>query len=447
MKRLERRMALYRQAANNVGGVWMGDPTPPHTVTELQATDIYVHKEDSVSVGNPRTKFLEDGPIKAFRAPAFRHGADKNGFSLGFSKNLRQVFGDEKKYWFLPVFTSLLPPQFPQDKPSVSVFPPVRHHLIDSCGGSMVISPLINNFSMHSDLGKIIQSILDEFWKNPPVLANASPGLPFVYNNPSGIPPFSSPGFHFVPTFPLQDLSRPVTPASVQVPAPDSVPSPANTSRSTTSNLITDTLSVPTADMQTGLNGYAYKMPEIPDSFPDLSNLSLNQLKEMSDQEDILLEHFVNLPQLKQITSDKEELVNSIIDMAKKNLQLEPQLDGRRQDILYKAPGRRLAVATGPYRAGLQSPVPEAPCLTMTDAPTLSGGGTRPPPVLQAPAGLLPGPAAARDKPASGRRLAVTTGPYREGLPCPQPVAPTEPGRTPRSGGGTRSNQQLSDKV
>uniref|UniRef100_A0A8C4RGI1 Palmitoyltransferase n=1 Tax=Erpetoichthys calabaricus TaxID=27687 RepID=A0A8C4RGI1_ERPCA len=45
--------------------------------------------------------------LEAFRAPAFRHGADKSGFSLGFSKNLRQVFGDEKKYWFLPVFTSL----------------------------------------------------------------------------------------------------------------------------------------------------------------------------------------------------------------------------------------------------------------------------------------------------------------------------------------------------
>lgn len=45
--------------------------------------------------------------LEAFRAPIFRHGTDKNGFSLGFSKNLRQVFGDEKKYWLLPVFTSL----------------------------------------------------------------------------------------------------------------------------------------------------------------------------------------------------------------------------------------------------------------------------------------------------------------------------------------------------
>lgn len=45
--------------------------------------------------------------LEAFRAPIFRHGTDKNGFSLGFRKNLRQIFGDEKRYWFLPVFTSL----------------------------------------------------------------------------------------------------------------------------------------------------------------------------------------------------------------------------------------------------------------------------------------------------------------------------------------------------
>uniref|UniRef100_A0A8C1YTZ2 Palmitoyltransferase n=1 Tax=Cyprinus carpio TaxID=7962 RepID=A0A8C1YTZ2_CYPCA len=45
--------------------------------------------------------------LEAFRAPTFQHGPDKNGFSLGTSKNFRQVFGDEKKYWLLPVFSSL----------------------------------------------------------------------------------------------------------------------------------------------------------------------------------------------------------------------------------------------------------------------------------------------------------------------------------------------------
>lgn len=44
---------------------------------------------------------------EAVRAPVFRHGTDKNGFSLGFSKNFRQVFGDEVKYWPVPVFSSL----------------------------------------------------------------------------------------------------------------------------------------------------------------------------------------------------------------------------------------------------------------------------------------------------------------------------------------------------
>lgn len=42
---------------------------------------------------------------EAVRAPVFRHGTDKNGFSLGFSKNFRQVFGDEVKYWPFPVFS------------------------------------------------------------------------------------------------------------------------------------------------------------------------------------------------------------------------------------------------------------------------------------------------------------------------------------------------------
>uniref|UniRef100_A0A8P4K3P8 VPS37A subunit of ESCRT-I n=1 Tax=Dicentrarchus labrax TaxID=13489 RepID=A0A8P4K3P8_DICLA len=195
----------------------------------------------------------------------------------------------------------LLPPQFPQEKPVVSVYPPVGHHLVDSNNGTMITSPLITNFGMHSDLGKVIQSLLDEFWKSPPALMSSPAPSPA---------PMPHPGV---------DSAH----------GPPRAPAPYG--------LISDLpLPVPTGDSQAGLNGHMYKMPEIPESFPELCDMNLTQLSEMSENEDVLLEFFVSLPQLKQVTSDKEELVTNIVDMAKKNLQMEPQLEGKRQEMLYK---------------------------------------------------------------------------------------------------------------
>lgn len=235
----------------------------------------------------------------------------------------------------------LLPSQFPQEKPVVSVYPPVGHHLVDSNNGTMITSPLVTNFGMHSDLGKVIQSLLDEFWKSPPVLMPAGPaGFPYMYK-PSGIPPYPSQGFHYG--------SRHVGPSQTPPPGSGPAPSQAPTPHAAVDvahglprapapyGLITELpLPVPTGDSQAGLNGHMYKMPEIPETFPELCDKTLTQLSDMSENEDVLLEFFVSLPQLKQITGDKEELVNSIVEKAKKNLQMEPQLEGKRQEMLYK---------------------------------------------------------------------------------------------------------------
>lgn len=222
----------------------------------------------------------------------------------------------------------------------VSVYPPVGHHLVDSNNGTMITSPLISNFGMHSDLGKVIQSLLDEFWKSPPALMSSGPaGFPYMYK-PSGMAPYPTQAYHYP-----RHVGPSHTPPAGPGPAPSPTPMPHSGVDSTHGppqapapyGLITDLpLPVPTADAQAGLNGHMYKMPEIPESFRELSDLNLTQLSSMSENEDLLLEFFVSLPQLKRVTSDKEELVKSIVDIAKKNLQMEPQLEGKRQEMLNK---------------------------------------------------------------------------------------------------------------
>ncbi|XP_027591264.1 vacuolar protein sorting-associated protein 37A isoform X2 [Pipra filicauda] len=230
----------------------------------------------------------------------------------------------------------LLPPQFPQEKPVISVFPPVRHHLMDK-QGVYVTGPLISNFTMHSDLGKIIQSLLDEFWKNPPVLAPSSTSFPYLFNKPAGMPPFAPQGFPFLPPYPPQETNR----TMAAMPVAESVSSSYTTDKPAAPSygLIADLpLPVPTAEavLQVGQNGFTYKMPDVPDTFPELSELSISQLTSMNEQEEVLLEQFVALPQLKQVITDRDELVKSIEELAKKNLLLEPSLEAKRQTVLDK---------------------------------------------------------------------------------------------------------------
>ena len=45
--------------------------------------------------------------LESFRPPVFQIGPDKNGFSLGKFNNFQEVFGDNRKLWLLPLYSSL----------------------------------------------------------------------------------------------------------------------------------------------------------------------------------------------------------------------------------------------------------------------------------------------------------------------------------------------------
>lgn len=145
-----------------------------------------------------------------------------------------------------------------------------------------------------------------------------------LYGNPSGMPPYASQGFPFLPPYPPQEANRTISSLSVA----DNVSSstmnyttakPAAPSFGVLSNL---PLPVPVTDASAPIsqNDFDDKIPDVPDAFPELSELSGSQRTDMNEQEEILLGQFLTLPQLKRIVTDKDDLIKSIEELARKKI-------------------------------------------------------------------------------------------------------------------------------
>lgn len=68
----------------------------------------------------------------------------------------------------MAIMVSLLP-NFPLEKPVLRVSPPISHPWCNE-HSEITSAPGLLNFSVHSDLGRVVQAIIREFSKNPPKL-------------------------------------------------------------------------------------------------------------------------------------------------------------------------------------------------------------------------------------------------------------------------------------
>lgn len=67
----------------------------------------------------------------------------------------------------------VLGPEFPNEKPSIFVNPPIPHPWIGENSNQVVGAPGLLNYTLHSDLGRVVQAIIREFQKSMPNLPNS----------------------------------------------------------------------------------------------------------------------------------------------------------------------------------------------------------------------------------------------------------------------------------
>lgn len=170
-----------------------------------------------------------------------------------------------------------LPSSFPHECPVLKVTPAATHPMLDDQYHVTGV-PALTAFSMHTDLGRIIQGILMEFQNHPPKLSTVARTLP---------PLLTSSGFG-EPSATLNSCSIP------------------------------------------------FKGSMSPCQFPQLLKLSNSQLEELLKEDGKLQEFVDQLPEVLRSEEIRHLMVTQNEDLARKTLELKPTTEQRKHLLLQK---------------------------------------------------------------------------------------------------------------
>ncbi|GLV39254.1 Vacuolar protein sorting 37A [Carabus blaptoides fortunei] len=195
------------------------------------------------------------------------------------------AFGSGKNELALQI---LLSKDFPNEKPKLKISPVVIHPWVNA-EGEVVSAPGLLNFTVHSDLGRVVQAIIREFERTPPPLAanhshvNTSSPIQFCRGvNPINV---SSPNYTIGNYSNVNSFS------------------PQSSLLSTSSTSVNRTI-----------------------VFPELNTLSLDELKLLNDNVDKQDEFLENLPPIREMNKTLDDLLTQIEELADTNLAKKNKL-------------------------------------------------------------------------------------------------------------------------
>jgi len=184
----------------------------------------------------------------------------------------------------------VLGPEFPLEKPVLKIVPTVQHPWVTE-NGEITGAPGLINFTVHSDLGRVVQAIVRELELRPPPLLGGTISPPCTQR---------------------VDVSGPMSPNNYGYPGtPPGIPGFSNYR--------------PTPLQNTAKH--------VSVAFPELNKLSVAELEQLNSSVDDQDEFIDSLPVMKEIDRTMEEWITRNEEVAKETLSKEGRLEELRAGV------------------------------------------------------------------------------------------------------------------
>ncbi|XP_034185415.1 vacuolar protein sorting 37A [Osmia lignaria lignaria] len=263
-----------------------------------------------------------------------------------------------------------LSPEFPMEKPVLRVSPPISHPWCNE-HSEVTSAPGLLNFTVHSDLGRVVQAIIREFSKNPPqLLEDVSPVKSHRDLQGRNSPSYSLQQYPEVPTsynsyyttqYPQYSSvsantsiynynhtnsgTSYVTDSHTKFGSPSQHSAYIATSRSSSIHN-TDPSRYNSTYLNSHYSNANYRQQSLPSqaqtkprqsvAFPELNGLTNEELKRLSEDDDRLDEFLDNHSNLKDINIAIDEAIDWVQKTAEANVAKEPELRELQSDVANK---------------------------------------------------------------------------------------------------------------